>query len=111
MENIRSDYKNNKFKIHAPTWNEAFDLPDGSYLVSYIQDYFEFIIKRHETITDENSSIKIYVNKIKNRIVFKIKTGYKSGLLVEETMQLLGSLKKEINKNKDVEFVRSFNAL
>ena len=44
-KNIKSAYKNNKFKISAPTWNDEFDLPDGSYSVSEIQDYFEYIIK------------------------------------------------------------------
>ena len=77
-KNIKSEYNNNKFKISAPTWNDTFDLPDGSYSVSDIdiQDYFEYIIKKHETIAD-NPPVQIYVNKIKNRIVFKIKTGYK----------------------------------
>ena len=46
-KNIKSEYKNNKFKILAPTWNDTFDLPDGSYSISDIQDYFEFIIKKH----------------------------------------------------------------
>ena len=73
-ENIKSEDNNNKFKICAPTWNDEFNLPDGFYSISDIQDYFEYIIKRHETITD-NPPVKIYVNKIKNRIVFKIKTG------------------------------------
>ena len=82
-KNIKSDYKNNEFKIHTPTWNETFDLPDGSYLINYIQDHFEYIIKKHKTITDENSSIKICVNRIKNRIVFRIKTGYKLELLTD----------------------------
>ena len=72
-KNIKSEYKNNKFKISAPTWNDTFDFLDGSYSVSHIQDYFEFIIKKHETLT-ENPPIQIYPNKIKNRIVFKIKT-------------------------------------
>ena len=75
-KNIKSEYNNNKFKISAPTWNETFDLPDGSYSISDIQDYFEFIIKKHETLA-ENLSIQIYPNKIKNIIVFRIKTGYK----------------------------------
>ena len=44
-ENIKNAYNNNKFKISAPTWNDEFDLPDGSYLISDIQDYFEYIIK------------------------------------------------------------------
>ena len=48
--NIRSEYKNNKFKIFAPTWNDTFDFPNGSYSASNVQDYFEYIIKKHETI-------------------------------------------------------------
>ena len=44
-KDIKSSYNNNKFKISAPTWNDTFDLPDGSYSISGIQDYFEFIIK------------------------------------------------------------------
>ena len=79
-KNIKSTYKNNKFKIFAPTWNDTFDLPDGSYSIADIQDYFEFIIKKHETLS-ENPPIQIYQNKTKNRIVFKIKTGYKLELL------------------------------
>ena len=70
----------------------------------YQMDYFEYIIKKHETIAD-NPPVQIYVNKIKNRIVFKIKTGYKLELLSEETMQLLGSSKNVIDKNKDEEIV------
>ena len=69
---IKSEYSNNKFKISASTQNDTFDLPDGSYSIAYVQDYFEFIIKKHETLT-ENPPIQIYPNKIKNRIVFKIK--------------------------------------
>ena len=79
-KNIKSECNNNKFEISAPTWNETFDLPDGSYSIDYIQDYFEFIIKKHETLTD-NPPVQIYQNKIKNRIVFKIKTGNKLELL------------------------------
>ena len=74
-KNMRKSYKNNKFKISAPTWNEEFELPYGSNSLSDIQEYFEYIIKKHDTVTD-NPSIKIYVNKIENTIVFKIKTGY-----------------------------------
>ena len=65
-------------------------MPDGSYSISDIQDYFECVIKKHKTIAD-NPSLQIYVNKIKNRIVFKIKKGYKLELLSRETMKLLGS--------------------
>ena len=50
-KNIKSEYKNNKFKISAPTWNITFDLPHGSYSIADIQDWFEFIIKKHETLT------------------------------------------------------------
>ena len=103
-KNIKSEYNNNKFKISAPTWNDTFDLPDGSYSIADIQDYFEFIIKKHETLT-ENPSIQIYPNKIKNRIVFKIKTGYKLELLTSETMKLLGSTNKVVDKNKNGENV------
>ena len=103
-KNIKSEYNNNKSKISAPSWNDAFDLPNGSYSISDIQDYFEFIIKKHKTLT-ENPSIQIYPNKMKNRIVFKIKTGYKLELLTPETMRLLGSTKKDVDKDKDGENV------
>ena len=92
-KNIKSEYNNNKFKISAPTWNDEFNLSDGSYSVSDIQDYFEYIIKKHETIAG-NPPVQIYVSKIKNKIVFKITIGYKLELLTEETMQLLGSSEK-----------------
>ena len=84
-KNIKSEYSNNKFKMSAPTWNDTFDLPDGSYSIPDIQGYFEFIIKKHETLT-ENPPVQIYPNKIKNRIIFKIKTGYKLELLTPETI-------------------------
>ena len=103
-QNIKSEYSNNNFKISAPTWNDEFNLPDGPYSVSDIQDYFEYIIEKHETIAD-NPPVYIYVNKVENRIVFKIKTGYKLELLSKETMQLLGGSKKVIDKNKNGELV------
>ena len=79
-------------------------------IVSGIKDYFEYIIKRHETIAD-NPPVQIYVNKIKNKIVFKTKTGYKLELLTEETMLLLGSSKKAIDRNKDGEIVPRLEAV
>ena len=103
-KNIKSEYNNNKFKILAPSWNNTFDLPDGSYYIADIQDYFEFIIKKHETIT-ENLVIQIYPIKIKNRIIFRIKTGYKLDFLTPETMRLLGSTKEVIDKDKNGENV------
>ena len=69
-KNVKSTYNNKKFKISAPTWNETFDLPDGSYNIPEIQDYVEYIIKKHET-TGENAPILINANTITNRIVFK----------------------------------------
>ena len=88
-KNIKSEYKNNKSKISAPTLNDTFDLPDRSDSISDIQYYFEFIIRKHETIT-ENPPVQIYVTRIKNRIFFKIKMGYKLELLTPETMKSLG---------------------
>ena len=64
-KNIKSAYNNNKFKISAPTSNDEFDLPDGSYSISDIEDYFEFIIKKHETLA-ENTPVQIYPTKTKN---------------------------------------------
>ena len=103
-KNIKSSYNNNKFKISAPTWNEEFTLPDGSYSVSDIQDYFEYILKKHRENTDK-PSIEIYINKIENRITFKIKKGYSLELLTKETMKLLGSTKNKITKDKNEENV------
>ena len=103
-KNIKSTYNNNKFNISAPTSNDEFDLSDGSYSTSDIQDYFEVIIKKDETLA-ESPPIQIYPNKIKNRIVFKVKTGYKLELLSPETMKLLGSAKKDVDKDKDGEDV------
>ena len=77
---------NNEFKMSPPAWNEEFELPDGSYSVSHIQDYFEYIIKKYEAVTD-NPSLMTYVNIIENRITFKIKTGCYLELLPPETMK------------------------
>ena len=98
-KNIKSEYNNNKLKISAPTWNDTFDLPDGSYSIADIQGYFEFIIKNHK-ILNENPPVQLYPNKIKNRFVFKIKTGYKLELLIPETMKLLEVEKKTSTKIK-----------
>ena len=75
-KNVKSIYNNNKVKIFTSTWNDTFDLPDESYNISEIQDYIKYIIKKHETIA-ETAPVLIYANIISNRIVFKIKTGYK----------------------------------
>ena len=83
----------------APAWNDTFDLLDDSYSIADIQDYFEFIIKKHETLT-ENLLAQIYQIIIKKRTVFKIKTDYKLELLTPEIMRLLGSTKKALIKIK-----------
>ena len=103
-KNIKSSYNNNKFKTLAPTWNEEFTLPDGSYSISDIKDYFQYIFKKHRESTDK-PSIQIYVNKIENRIRFKIKNGYSLELLTKETMKLLGSTENKITKDKNGENV------
>ena len=74
-KNVKSSYNDNKFKISAPTWSEDFKLLDGSYSVSDIQDYFEYILKKHSESID-NPSIRMYINRIENRVTFKIKRGY-----------------------------------
>ena len=92
-KNIKSEYNNNKFNISAPIWNDTFDLPNGSYSVSDIQDYFEYIIKKHETIPN-TSPILIYVNKIKNRIIFKIKSGYKIRTIIKRNYGITRKVKQ-----------------
>ena len=77
-------------------------LPDGSYSISDIQDYFEYILKKNSESVD-NPSIRICVNKIENRITFKIKSGYYIERLTPETMKLLGSTESKITKGKIVE--------
>ena len=84
--------------MSAPTWNETFNLPDGSCNMSEIKDYIEYIIKKHETVSEN-------ANTINNRIVFKIKSRYKSELLSKETMKLLGSTSSIIDADKNSENV------
>ena len=66
--NLISAYNNNKFKNSAPTWNDEFDLPDGSYSIPEIQPYFQYVIEKHETIED-TPPVQIYPNKIKNSLI------------------------------------------
>ena len=68
--NTESEYNNNRFKMLAPTWNDTFDLPDGSYSIADIQDYFVFTIKKHETLT-ENPPIKFIQIKLKTELFLK----------------------------------------
>ena len=99
-KNIKKSYKNNEFKLSAPTWNGEFELPDGSYSVSYIQGCFKYIFKK-----TDNPSIRMYVHQIENRITFKIKTEYYLELLTPETMKLIESNKSKITKDKNGENV------
>ena len=85
-------------------------MTEGSYSISDIQDYHEYIIKKHETMAD-NPRVQIYTNKIKSRIAFKRKTGYKLGLLSPETIRLLGSTKKDVDRDKDGEDVPKLESL
>ena len=96
-KNIRKQCKNNKLKIIAPTWNDEFELQGGSYSVSDIQYYTEYIIKKNETLT-AIPPFHVYIHRINNRLVFKIKNGYKLELQTLETMKLFGSTKKIIDK-------------
>ena len=102
--NIKSTYSNSKFKISAPTWNDELELPDGPYSISDIQDYVEYILKKHGEDIDE-LSVQIYVNKIENRVTFKIKNRYSLEHLTPETMKLVGSTKNKITKDKNGEYV------
>ena len=101
---IKSSYNNNKFKISAPKWNDKFELPDGWYSVSNIQDYFDYILKKHRENTDK-PLVQICGNKIENMVTFKITDGYSLELLTTETMKLLGSTKNKITKDKNGENV------
>ena len=99
-QNIRKQYKNNKLKIIAPTWNDKFKLPGSSYSVSDIQDYIEYIIKKHETSTTV-PPIHVCNNRIDNRLVFKISDRYKLELQAPEAIKLFGSTKNLIGKTKN----------
>ena len=95
---------NNKFNISAPTWNNKFELPDGSYSVSDIQGYFEYVSKKHREDIDKPSE-QIYVNKIENRVTFKTKNGYSLELLTPQTIKLLGNTENKTTKDKSGEDV------
>ena len=80
----------------------SFNKLDGSYSVSDIQDYIELVIKKHETLTIA-PRIHVYINRINKRLGFKIKDGFKLKLQTRETMKLIGSTKKLIDKTKNGE--------
>ena len=105
-ENMKNSYNSNKFKISAPTWHDKL-LPDRSFSVSDIQDYFEYILKKHGEDIDK-PPVQIYVNKIENRVIFKIKNGYCLQLLTSETMKLLRSTENKITKYKNEYYILLF---
>ena len=109
-KNMKSSYNNNKFQISAPTWSKEFNLPDGSYLISDIQDYCEYLLKKYSENVN-NPSIRMYVNKLENRITFKIKSGYYLEFLTPETMKILGSTESKITKDKNGENVPHLEAV
>ena len=82
-------------------WNGEVELLDSPYSVSDIEEYFKYIIKKHETVTD-NPPIRTYLNKLENRIIFEIKRGYYPEILTPETMKLLGSTKNKIIKDENM---------
>ena len=97
-KHIKGSYKNNKFKISAPTFKDKLELPDGLYSVSNIQDYFEYILKKHGENID-NPSLKIYANKLQNEITFEIKNGYSLEILTPEKMKLFGRTENKVTKD------------
>ena len=110
LENIRKQYKNNRLKIIAPTWNDESELPDGSYSVSDILNYIKYIIKNHEKLT-AISPINVYANRINNILIFKTKDGYTLELQTPETMKLFGCKNKLIGKTNNREKVLSLEVV
>ena len=90
---IRKHYESNKPKIIVPTWNDEFELLGGFYYVSYIQDYIEYNIRKHDKLTTI-PPIHIYIKKINSGLVLKVKDRYKLELKTPETMKLFGGTKK-----------------
>lgn len=101
---MKKSYKNNEFEISGLTWDEEFELPNGSYFVLDVQSYFDYAIKKHETLTD-SPPIQIYINRIENRIKLRIKAGYCLELSMPEKTKLLGSSEKKITKHENGENV------
>ena len=93
----KSNIKTKTFKISAPTQNDKFQLLHGSYSISDIQDYFNYVIKEHETMT-HNPPIRIYINKTENGITFKIKSEDCLQFLTPETMKRFGSAIQKLLK-------------
>ena len=99
-KNMKKSNKNIKFKISIPTWDEELELPDSYYSVSDIQNYFDYIIKKHKTLT-EYLLIGVCINRIENRITFKIKTGYHLAPSTPQPMKLHCINEKRLTKDKN----------
>ena len=115
MVNTKTSYKNYKFKKSAPTWNEGFEIPDGSNSVADIQEYYEYILKKHGEQTGkktrektDNSAIMIDLNQIESRTTFKINTRYHLKLLTPKKKKLLESTKYKIIKDENGEILSHF---
>ena len=93
----KKQYKNKKVKIISPTWSDGFVLLDGSYSESDIQYYIKCIIKKLETLTSI-PPIHAYIDRINNRLVFKIKNEYK---LMPKTMKVFGKTKTLLDKTEN----------
>ena len=99
MENVTKALNNGQFKITTGSWSEEFELPEVSYTVADVNDYFQFIVKKHTK--DHTDHIKIYVNRIANRVTFKVKTGANLEFMTPETQALLGSSIKTVTRDKN----------
>ena len=97
-------------KTITPTWNDEFEFQDDSYSVTDIQEWIEYIIKKHETLTTI-PFIHVYINKINNKLVLKMKDGYKLELQTPDSMKLFGSSKQLIDKSKNGEKLPSLKVV
>ena len=100
IENVRRQHKNNRLKIIIPIWKDEFELPDGSF--SDIQDCIEYIREKHETVTTI-PPIHVFINKISNKLMFKIKDGYKLEWQMPQVMKLFRYTKKIKRQNLEIE--------
>ena len=98
-KNVTKKNKNGKFKITTASWSEEFELPEGSYSVADIDDYFKFIVKKHTK--DHEKDIEVYANKVKNRVTFKMADGVSLELMTPATQKFLGVFQKTLTGEVD----------
>ena len=99
-KNIKSEQNNNKFKISARTWNDTFDLPEASYSIADIQDYFEFIIKKHETLTENPPTMKLLGSTKKTLIKIQTVKTYQNQNLLKLFQSIVTQPKMIINADQ-----------